>query len=70
MGMVPESFTPAVPRCMGTGTGLQSRKMVWWILVEAVLSHRIHAKKETALTEFYKRIARKRGSSKAIHRRV
>ena len=41
-------------------------KMVRWILVEAVLSHRIHAKEETALTEFYKRIARKRGSSKAI----
>ena len=39
---------------------------VRWVLTEAVLAHRIHAKETTVLTEFYKRVARKRGTAKAI----
>ena len=38
---------------------------VRWVLTEAVLAHRIHAKETTVLTEFHKRIASKRGTSKA-----
>ena len=41
-------------------------KTVRWVLTEAALAHRIHAKGTTILTEFYKRVARKRGTSKAI----
>ena len=41
-------------------------KTVRWILTEAALAHTIHAKGTTVLTEFYKRVARKRGTSKAI----
>lgn len=41
-------------------------KTVRWVLTEAALAHMIHAKYTTVLTEFYKRIARKRGTSKAI----
>lgn len=41
-------------------------KMVRWSITEAVLAHLLHAKGETVLTEFYKRIAKKRGTSKAI----
>ena len=32
-------------------------KMVRWSLTEAVLAHMVHAKGDTVLTEFYKRIA-------------
>ena len=41
-------------------------KTVRWVLTEAALAHMIHAKGTTVLTEFYKRVARKRGTSKAI----
>ena len=41
-------------------------KTVQWVLTEAALAHMIHAKGTTILTEFYKRVARKRGMSKAI----
>ena len=40
-------------------------KTVRWVLTEAALAHMIHAKGTTALTEFYKRVAKKRGTSKA-----
>ena len=33
---------------------------------EAALAHMIHTKGTTVLTEFYKRVAKKRGTSKAI----
>ena len=36
-------------------------KMVRWILVEAVLSHRIHAKEETALTGVLQAHCKKKG---------
>ncbi len=41
-------------------------KTVRWVLPEAALTHGIHAKETTVLTEFYKRVARKRGTSKTI----
>ena len=41
-------------------------KTVRWALTEAALAHMIHVKGTTVLTEFYKRVARKRGTSKAI----
>ena len=41
-------------------------KTVRWVLTEAVLAHMMHAKGATVLTEFYKRVAKKRGTSKAI----
>ena len=41
-------------------------KTVRWVLTEAALAHMIHAKGTTVLTEFYKHVARKRGTSKAI----
>ena len=41
-------------------------KIVRWVLTEAVLAHMMHAKGATVLTEFYKRVAKKRGTSKAI----
>ena len=44
----------------------EGNKIVRWVLTEAVLAHRMHAKETTVLTEFYKRIARKRGTTKAI----
>ena len=41
-------------------------KIVRWVLTEAVLLHMLHAKGDTVLTEFYKRIAKKRGTFKVI----
>ena len=41
-------------------------KTVRWVLTEVVLAHMMHAKGATVLTEFYKRVAKKRGTSKII----
>ena len=41
-------------------------KTVRWVLTEMALAHMIHVKGTTVLTEFYKRVARKLGTSKAI----
>ena len=41
-------------------------KIVRWVLTEAALAHMMHAQGTTVLTEFYKRVAKKRGTSKAI----
>ena len=65
IGLAPSARNSAGIMHHGSITHM-GNKIVRWVLTEAALAHMMHAQGTTVLTEFCKRVAKKRGTSKAI----